>query len=325
MLGADFLLGDPRGLPHPVRLIGRLCDFYEQFLRVKLTWFPLRIRGVLAFVLVLITTVTIFGALLSLLSWIGSLPAFVGALILCYFCLAAGDLMHHSNRVYGQLITGDLVEARRAVGLMVGRDTESLNETEIARACIESVSENMVDGVTAPLFWAFIGSLASLVLALDPMTCAALGCLAYKAVNTMDSMYGYKNEQYLEFGWWAARVDDVANFLPSRLSGVCLVGAAYILGLDARESARVFFRDRLQSASPNSGHTEAATAGALTIELGGGSSYFGKQVNKPLIGSGLDQARPDDIKKANRLMLLGSVCFYFCTCVLHLVITATFK
>lgn len=325
VLIADFLLGDPRRLPHPVRFIGRLCDTYEKMARAQLSWLPLKISGMLAFVLVLMTTVALLGAVLLILSWFGTVVALIGALISCYFCFAAGDLVRHSNRVYGHLVDGDLIEARRAVGLMVGRDTASLNGTEVARACIESVSENMVDGVTAPLFWGLITALMSLWIPVDPLICAAVGCMAYKAVNTMDSMYGYRNEQYHDFGSFAARTDDLANFIPARLSGICVVGAAYVLGLHGRNSARVFYQDRLNSSSPNSGHTEAATAGALAIELGGVSSYFGKQSSKPLIGKGSGQPRPDHIKKANQLMLSGSILFLVTMCLLHFLVSTAVR
>ena len=166
------------------------------------------------------------------LTQIAAEAALLGAFLVCFFCIAAGDLVAHSNKVYNYLNLGDVTGARQAVSLMVGRDTALLDDSEgIARACVESVCENMVDGITAPLFWAFIFSFAGFVLPFNPIICAAFGCMAYKAVNTMDSMYGYKNERYLEFGWFAARVDDISNIIPARISGLCLITAALFPGI----------------------------------------------------------------------------------------------
>ena len=320
VLIADYILGDPRVFPHPVKFIGRLCVLFEKFTRDYLRGLSLKIKGVLSFSMVLATTLATFSTLLFVLLQAGDLVALGGALVLSYFCLAAGDLISHSTKVYNYLKLSDIVGARKAVGQMVGRDTESLDETEVARACVESVSENMVDGITAPLFWAFIGAFASPLFQLNPLICAAYCSLAYKAVNTMDSMYGYKNEQYLEFGWFAARVDDVANFIPSRFSGVCLVGAAYLLGYDGKGAASIYLRDRSNSSSPNSGHSEAATAGALGIELGGPSFYFGQSTFKEYIGKGLAKVHPDDIIKANRLVVSGSLLFFGGCCLMHLLL-----
>ena len=318
VLAADYVWGDPRRLPHPVRFIGRLCNYFEGITREGLSVLSMKSRGIVAFFLVLLTTMGTLVIYFSLLFLLGKTVALFGALIVCYFSIAAGDLIAHSNSVYEHLIADDIVRSRQAVAMMVGRDTESLDAPGIARACIESVSENMVDGITAPLFWAFIGSLIGQVLLINPLIGAAFGSLAYKAVNTMDSMYGYKNEKYIDFGWCAARIDDLANFLPARLSGLCIIGAAYLIRLNGKGAARVYMQDRLKSNSPNSGHSEAAAAGALNIELGGPSSYFGQTSCKEFIGRGLNQAEPGDIKKVNKLILSGSLLFFVACCLIHL-------
>ena len=325
VLVADYVFGDPRLIPHPVRFIGWLCVVFERFTRGSLTWLSLRIRGMLAFFLVLFTTMAALTLFFVTLTQIADEAALLGALLVCFFCIAAGDLVAHSNKVYDYLRSCDIAGARQAVSLMVGRDTDSLDTSEVARACVESVSENMVDGVTAPLFWAFIGSFAAIVCQINPLISAAFGCMAYKAVNTMDSMYGYKNEQYLEFGWFAARVDDVCNFFPARLSGLCLVGAAYTLGFDGGSAARIYRRDRFKSSSPNSGHSEAAAAGALGIELGGPSVYFGQQAFKPIIGKDLARVKPSDIKKVNRLVIGASLIFFVSCCLIHLFLVTVLK
>ncbi len=325
VLVADYALGDPRFVPHPVRLIGQLCVFYERFARKRVTWLSTKIRGVIAFFLVLLTTVAALAGFFLALLHIAEGAALLGALLVCFFCIAAGDLVAHSNSVYTHLLSGDMGGARQAVGLMVGRDTATLDEGGVCRACIESVSENMVDGITAPLFWAFSGAIGGAYFQLNPLIGSACGAMAYKAINTMDSMYGYKNKQYLEFGWCAARVDDLANFIPARLSGLCLIGAAYLLSLDGRNAARIYKRDRLRSSSPNSGHSEAAAAGALNVELGGPSLYFGRVTYKEYIGEGLGRVRPGDIKKANRLVIVGSLIFFGLCCVIHLFLATVLR
>ena len=325
VIAADYIWGDPRLLPHPVRFIGRLCNYFEAITRENLSVLSMKSRGAVAFFLVLLTTMGALALFFSLLLLAGETAALFGALVMCYFSVAAGDLVAHSNSVYERLMADDIVGSREAVSMMVGRDTESLDVSGIARACVESVSENMVDGITAPLFWAFIGSLAGQLFHVDPLIGAAFGSIAYKAVNTMDSMYGYKNEMYIDFGWCAARIDDLANFLPARLSGLCLIGAAYLIGLNGKGAARVYMKDRLKSSSPNSGHSEAAAAGALNIELGGPSSYFGQTSFKDYIGEGLDRVEAGDIKRVNKLILGGSLLFFIVCCLIHLFLVHTLQ
>jgi adenosylcobinamide-phosphate synthase len=307
-IGLDLLLGDPPWLPHPVRAIGRLCAWSEKLTRSMFT--NLYLAGMTTVFIVLSTTGVM---VLLLLQAASSLSPYFGvmiAIILLYTTIATRDLLHHSNAVYEQLQPhGSLAKAREAIAQIVGRDTNDLTAAGITKACVETVAENMVDGITAPLFFAVVSSLAAPLVNMTPIECSVIGAFLYKAVNTMDSMIGYKNEKYRHFGKFAAKLDDAVNFLPARLSGLCVIIAAFFLKLDYREAARVFFRDRLHHASPNSGHTEAATAGALGLRLGGPSSYFGKIVEKPFIGDGLRDPVPEDIQKANRLMLTGSFIF----------------
>ncbi|RJX31104.1 MAG: cobalamin biosynthesis protein CobD [Desulfurivibrio sp.] len=283
----DQLCGDPRWLPHPVRLIGAAGSSLENFFRK--TGLPLKLAGMLTLLLMLAIA---GGTVLLLLSGARALHPVAGtvmAILILYTTMAARDLVSHSRAVYDALQSHDLAEARRRVSMIVGRETDRLSEEEVARAAVESVAESMVDGVCAPLFYAFVGGPAAAML--------------YKAINTADSMFGYKNERYREFGWAAARLDDLANFIPARLTGLLVPLAALLLGLDAGSSWRILWRDRQCHSSPNSGHGEAAVAGALGIRLGGSSIYFGQVVVKPSIGEARQPVSARHIPAANRLML----------------------
>ena len=305
----DFVLGDPRWFPHPVRGIGRLCSLSEALTR-SLFGKYLYLAGICTVLIVVTTTVAVVLLLLQAASSLH--PLFGGALavFLLYTTIAARDLIRHSNAVYHKLKSpASLDQAREAIGRIVGRETKQLDEAGISRACIETVAENMVDGITAPLFFAVAASFTSPFVGISPIGCSAVGAFFYKAVNTMDSMIGYKNDKYRQFGMAAARLDDIVNFLPARLSGLCVIVAAFFLNLDYRKAAKVFFRDRLNHSSPNAGHTEAAAAGALGVWLGGPSTYFGQVVEKPYMGEGGRAAFPEDIPKANKLVLVGSLIF----------------
>jgi len=284
----DQLWGDPRWLPHPVRLIGSLGSGLENLFRK--TKLPLKVAGILTLFFML----TLSGGTVLLLLYsaqsIHPLAATAMSILILYTTIAARDLARHSRAVYDALQTHDLAEARRRVGMIVGRDTAQLSEEEVARAAVESVAESLVDGVCAPIFYAFVGGPAAAML--------------YKTINTADSMFGYKNDRYKEFGWAAARLDDLANFIPARLTGLLVPLAALLLRLDAGSSWRIFWRDRKNHSSPNSGHGEAAVAGALGIRLGGSSIYLGRVVVKATIGDARQQISADHILKTNSLMLL---------------------
>ncbi len=303
----DFVLGDPRSWPHPVKMIGKLCQGSEQFFRATLK--NEVVAGAVAVIVVL--SLTVMTAILILLgiNHVSPVLADILAIFLLYTTLAARDLARHSEDVYHFLQADDLPAARKAVAMIVGRDTEDLDSAGVCRACVETVAENTVDGVTAPVFWGILCGLLAPFFGLNAIALTAIGALLYKAVNTMDSMLGYKNRQYLLFGRVAARLDDVLNFLPARLSPVFLIVAAFFFGLHSRQATRIFLRDRLQHASPNAGHPEAAVAGALGVRLGGPSRYFGGIVDKPFIGDDGRALVPEDILKTNRLMYLGSLLF----------------
>ena len=286
----DLLLGDPRWLYHPVQAIGWLIVKLEPPLRRA---FPDSDRGqVRAGVALVILVVGITGLVSGGVLWglhrLHPMAGFAGEVILCWLILAAKSLRTESMKVVRALETGTLDDGRRAVSMIVGRDTEHLSEAEVLKAAVETVAENASDGILAPLLFAAV---------LGPV-----GGICYKAVNTMDSMVGYKNDRYLYFGRAAAKLDDVLNFLPARISGF-LMAAAACLGFDGKNAFRIFFRDRKNHASPNSAHTEAACAGALGLQLGGTHDYFGKPVVKPTIGDDLRAVTRGDVAAANRLAL----------------------
>ncbi|BDV44391.1 cobalamin biosynthesis protein CobD [Geotalea uraniireducens] len=264
----DWLFGDPRWLPHPVVGIGRLIAALEKLLRRL----PLPERG--SGVLLLVLTVGVaYGAARLLLAGAFLLHPAVGLFVsslLGWSCLAARSLHGESQRVAEALARGDLPAARQFLSYIVGRDTAELAEPEIWRGTVETVAENTSDGVIAPLLFLMLGGPAL--------------ALAYKAVNTLDSMVGYKNDRYRQFGWASARCDDLANWLPARLSGGLICLAAPLVGLSGARAWRILRRDGRNHASPNAGLPEAAAAGALGVRLGGTNSYFGRPVAKPAIG-----------------------------------------
>lgn len=291
----DALLGDPHGFPHPVRWIGRLIAALEKQLR---KCFPKTARGEQAAgILLAVLTVGISGgcawALLFAAGRVHRLLAFALEILMSYQLVAARSLCTESRKVAAELRKGDLAAARTAVSMIVGRDTERLTPTQVAKAAVETVAENASDGVIAPLFYLLLGG-------------APLG-FCYKAVNTLDSMVGYQNEAYLHFGRCSAKLDDLANWVPARLSALLMVCAAWLLRMDGRGAFRIWKRDRRCHASPNSAQTEAVCAGALGVQLAGNASYGGKLVKKPTIGDDLRPVTERDIDSANRLMYAASL------------------
>lgn len=290
----DLIFGDPRQIYHPIRIIGNLIAVLEKGIRKV---FPKTSRGELAggtvlVVLVVLICTAVPAALLGLAAWIHPVVYWLLASFWCWQILATKSLKTESMKVYAPLKEGDLPAARRAVAMIVGRDTERLTEEGVAKAAVETVAENTSDGIVAPLIFLALGG-------------PALGFF-YKAVNTMDSMVGYKNERYLYFGRTAARLDDVLNFLPSRISAWLMILAAAFLGMDGKNAKRIYLRDRRNHASPNSAQTEAVMAGALRVQLAGDAWYFGELYKKPTIGDPFRAVEPEDIVRANRLMYLTS-------------------
>lgn len=307
----DLLLGDPGWMPHPVVFMGRCITHLEKLLRSIFPRTPAGERWagrVLAAVLPL-GTLAFTGGCLWLCGQIHPVLALALSTLWCWQALAARGLASESKHVYRALICGTLAEARQAVGRIVGRDTGSLTEAGVTRAAVETVAENFSDGVAAPMVYMLLGG--------APLA------LCYKAVNTMDSMVGYKNERYLHFGRGAAKLDDVANYLPARLAALVLVVVAFLMGEDGKNAFRIWRRDRRKHASPNSAQTEAAMAGALGVRLAGPASYFGKLVEKPWIGEELGEAQPRDILRANRLMLGGSALCLLVLAVVRIVLMVT--
>ena len=285
----DLIFGDPRGMPHIVRAFGRLISSLERLLLKEGFERP---GGAL---LVLITVILCGGIPFAVLYFAYSHSILAGFFIeslLCFQLLAARSLKTESMKVFNSLRQNDLDGARQSLAMIVGRDTNSLDSTKIASAAVETVSENTSDGVIAPMFYIALGG-------------GALGCL-YKAINTMDSMIGYKNDKYMLFGRAAAKLDDFANYIPSRLSALLIVASAGLCGFDAKSAYRIWRRDNRNHKSPNAAHSESACAGALCIQLGGAAYYSGILVDKPTIGDFLRPACAEDIIKANKLMYVSA-------------------
>lgn len=290
----DLALGDPHWLPHPVRGMGALIAFGERWLRRVFPKTPrgeLLAGGLLALGVIALSTLFPWG-LLWLAGQVHPLLRWALEAWFCYQLLAARSLWEESMLVARRLQVGDLPGARYMLSRIVGRDTQSLSQEGVVRAAVETVAENTSDGVIAPLLFMAVGG-------------APLGFF-YKAVNTMDSMLGYKNERYLYFGRCAARLDDLLNLLPSRLSALCLIAAAALLGLRGGNALRVWRRDRRCHPSPNSAQTESACAGALGVELAGDACYGGVLHKKPVLGDALRPVETEDILRTNKLMLGAS-------------------
>ena len=290
----DALFGDPAWLPHPVVYMGKAISKLEKFLRPRLPKTPqgeLLGGAIVAFCLpvgtFLLTGLVCWGA--------ARLHPLLGLAVQMFWCgqaLAARGLVQESTNVYKELKKPDLPGARKAVSRIVGRDTAELTAEGVTKAAVETVAENASDGVIAPLLYMLIGG--------APLA------LTYKAINTMDSMLGYKNEKYLYFGRVPAKLDDAANYLPSRLAGLLWVAAAALTGNSARGAWKIWRRDRRRHASPNSAQTESACAGALGVQLAGPAYYFGQYYPKLTIGDALRPIEPEDILRANRMMYVAS-------------------
>ena len=279
----DLALGDPRWLPHPVVLIGRLITALESVLRNIVS--NERIAGVVLLFATVTVTAAISWLVLRAAAHFHPWAGFLTAAMLSATCLAARSLHRESALVAKALASGDMATARRTLSYIVGRDTADLTEPEIWRALVETVAENTCDAVVAPLFWLTLGGPPA--------------AMAFKAVSTLDSMVGYKNERYLALGWASARMDDLLNFIPARLTAGWMIIAAPLAGLSFSGALRIALRDRLNHPSPNSGHSEAAAAGALGVRLGGEASYGGRASWKEYLG---DPLSPLD-KRAYRGMI----------------------
>lgn len=291
----DCIFGDPRRLPHPICLIGNFISLMEKVLRKV---FPKTERGELAgglFLALIVPLAAFFVSfgILRLCALASPWLAFAVETFFCYQIFAAKSLKDESMRVYRYVKAGDIENSRKYLSWIVGRDTEDLSFEKIDKAVIETVAENTSDGVVAPMLFMVIGG-------------APLAFL-YKGVNTLDSMVGYKNDRYLYFGRASAKLDDLLNFIPARLTGLAMCAGAFFTGLDWRTAFRIYRRDRKNHSSPNSAHPESACAGALNIQLGGDAYYFGKLYRKKTIGDDIRPVDSGDIKLAIRLMYAASV------------------
>lgn len=283
----DLIFGDPQNVVHPVQVIGKIISAGEKVLLRKKYKF-------LAGAVLNIFTVSITYTLMYLISKSVKISVFfmIIEIYLMYTIFSINSLAREGNRVYRILKEGDIEKARKDLSYLVSRDTEMMDEKMIIRSTMETISENTVDGIVAPMFYMFLGGM--------PLA------MAYKAINTLDSMVGYKNEKYMEFGKFSAKVDDVANFIPARITGILIVLASMILGYDYKNSLKIFLRDRKNHSSPNSAHSEASVAGALGVQFGGKVSYFGKETDKPTIGDKTKEFELEDIRKNIRIMYVTS-------------------
>lgn len=297
----DLLIGDPHWMYHPVRLIGALIAKTEKKLS---EWFPKTdvgqlSAGILLVIVVVLVSTFVPWLLLFLSGKISIYFEFFLMTVMSYQLLATKSLKTESMKVYNELEQGDIKGARYAVSMIVGRDTENLTEEEVTKAAVETIAENTSDGIIAPLLFMAIGG--------------PVAGFFYKSINTMDSMVGYKNERYLYLGRAAAKLDDIVNYIPARLSAYFMIVATEFTSFDGKEAYRIYKRDRYNHTSPNSAHTEAVMAGALGVQLAGDAYYFGKLHKKPKIGDSRRAIEPADIKNANQLLYLTAsialVCF----------------
>ena len=303
----DMLIGDPHGMPHPVRAIGALISSLEKFFRNHFSA-HLKAAGAALASIVIVLSAAVPYLLLRVCYLVHPAAGVIAESVLCFTLLAGKSLTDETMAVYRPLREGNTEAARQAVSMVVGRDTSVLDRDGITRAAVETVAENTSDGVTAPLLYiALFG---------------AVGGFFYKSVNTMDSMIGYRNERYREIGFFAARLDDLLNFIPSRLTALFMIAAAYLLRMDAKGAWRIWRRDRRKHESPNSAQTESVCAGALGIRLAGDAVYFGRICHKPYIGDNDRPIEAEDIVRANRLMHVTALLFWAACILMRSVLAA---
>ncbi|WP_437130937.1 adenosylcobinamide-phosphate synthase CbiB [Peptostreptococcus russellii] len=296
----DLIVGDPYGFPHPVIYIGKLISLLERNLRkLKIN---MKLAGALLCLILMSSVALITYSICKLASVNIYLYIFVSAVIVCT-CFSTKCLADEGKKIYDSFEENNIELSRKQLSYIVGRDTSALDEPDIIRATVETIAENTVDGTISPMFYAFIGGPILAIL--------------YKAINTMDSMIGYKNERYIDFGMTAARLDDIFNYIPARISLIGFTMASFILRYDYKSCIKIAIRDRKNHTSPNCAYPEAAVAGALGIELGGTNIYFGQKVYKPTIGEKKRKIVKEDILKTNRLLYLST----FLTLILFIVIS----
>ena len=287
----DIMIGDPRWLPHPIRIIGRCIEYLEKVLRS--IFVSERMAGIFLTGIIVMGTYLITFKIISFFYGFGRVWGIAISIIIIFYSLSIRDLLKETGAVLKALKSGNLPKARSNLSRIVGRDTHNLNEQQVAMGCIETSAESCVDGIIAPLFYAFIGGPAL--------------AMAYKSINTLDSMVGYKNEKYLKFGWASAKMDDVANFIPARIAAIIIPISSFICGADSLNSIRMVKRDWQKHPSPNSGIPEAAIAGALRIRLGGPGVYNGITSDKPFIGDPINNVDFDDISNTSKIVVVSAI------------------
>ena len=292
----DIIVGDPHRFPHPVVIIGKFVRFLEDKIR-RSSSVDKKKGGIILWFTVVIPVYFITLGIVEGCFFINPLFGAMITILLASLTLATKSLYDESKTVLNALNRGNMEEARKRLSMIVGRDTKDLNGEEILRAVIETISENLSDGIVAPMFYLSLGGL--------PLA------MAYKAVNTLDSMVGYKNDRYTDIGWFSAKMDDMANLIPARLTGLIIVATSFMLRFNWRDSWRIMRRDGRNHSSPNSGVPEAAVAGSLGIQLGGENRYFGEIVRKPTIGDKIKEIDKRDIKKAWVIMFTSSLLMAF--------------
>lgn len=306
----DVFIGDPKYPLHPIRLIGKLISRLEKIVRSFFTN-NLKLGGLFLFIFAIIIPFLMTNFLSNLFYNINYFFGSIFSIYILYSCIAARCLHNESFKIKTLLSAGKIVSAREALSYIVGRDTYKLNETEISKAVIETTAENTIDGVLAPLFFMFIGSFFDM---------SAQFGIVYKTINTLDSMIGYNQDPYKEIGYFSAKIDDLVNFIPSRLGSIIMIIAGLLIGKDANRGMNIFKRDRLNHKSPNSGHPESVIAGLLGIQLGGTSYYFGEKVSKPTIGDNLKRIEISDIIDTVRIMYVSEFLFMFIFSIIYLIL-----
>ena len=306
----DIIIGDPNNPFHPVRGIGYMASKLENIFRTILKK-NLKLAGFIVWIFTIGLTFIITFGIVKLTKTFNINFGIILEGILIYFCISSKGLVVEGYKVIKFLINDDLDGARKQLSFIVGRDTGSLSKEGIVKAVVETIAENMADGVIAPLFYAGIFG--------APLA------FAYKAVNTLDSMFGYKNDKYIDFGYFPAKLDDVFNYIPARITGLLIVLSSAILGYDYKNGFEIYKRDRYNHTSPNSAHPEAAIAGALGVQLGGANYYFGKLVEKPTIGDKVKEIDIKDVNKTAKVLYLSSLIGFILALVIRELIIMLFS
>lgn len=295
----DFFIGDPEKFPHPIRFIGALISYLEKKVRNKNK--NLKVSGFFIALITIIITFLSINCILNISRKVNIYFYLILKIYILFSALAARCLFNEGKKVYVSLLYEGIENSRKKLSYLVGRDTSELNEKEIIRATIETISENTIDGVISPLFFMILGSFFNM---------PAQFAYIYKAVNTLDSMIGYQNEKYREIGYFSAKIDDVFNYIPARMGGILMVISGAFFNLDIKNGFKIMIRDRKNHKSPNCAYPEGAIAGLLGIQLGGTNTYFGEKVFKPTIGNKLRDVKMQDIIETSKIIFISEILFF---------------